>query len=409
MIPINVPEEKTEILAGTFGCNIGSLPFTYLGLPVGTTRPKIIDFAPLIDRVERRLPAIIMFLNQGQRLTMVNSVLSSLPTYYMCTLKIPKKVIEHIDRARRHCLWRKSNEVDARSLSLAAWDKVCKPKHMGGLGIINLEFQNCALLMKHLDKFYNKRGLPWVRLLWNAYYKNNPHPRHAMQEKGSFWWRDVFRLIPIFRGLSAIQINTGDSTLVWKDPWTDIIPQFAFPTIFSFAANEDVSIQKFMQNDLDQNFFLPLSAQALQQLSELSNLLNNIHLSNQSDSWTYIWGPSFKPKKVYDMFFAHLSPYPAITSIWKSKCTMKVKAFLWLLFMDRLNTRDMLQRRQFHIQNGPSCRMCNSRVLEDMPHLFFFYSFVQSCWNLLGINWDENLEFCDMIQSAYINFHQPVF
>lgn len=160
MIPINVPEEKTEILAGTFGCNIGSLPFTYLGLPVGTTRPKIIDFVPLIDRVERRLPAITMFLNQGQRLTMVNSVLSSLPTYYMCTLKIPKKVIEHIDRARRHCLWRKSNEVDARSLSLEAWDKVCKPKHRGGLGIINLEFQNCALLMKHLDKFYNKRGLP---------------------------------------------------------------------------------------------------------------------------------------------------------------------------------------------------------------------------------------------------------
>uniref|UniRef100_A0A0D3FTD0 Uncharacterized protein n=1 Tax=Oryza barthii TaxID=65489 RepID=A0A0D3FTD0_9ORYZ len=36
-----------------------------------------------------------------------------------------------------------------------------------------------------------------------------------------------------------------------------------------------------MQNDLDQNFFLPLSAQALQQLSELSNLLNNTHLSNQ--------------------------------------------------------------------------------------------------------------------------------
>lgn len=120
MIHINVPEEDKDILSKTFGCQSGNLPFTYLGLPVGTTKPKIIDFAPLIDRVERRLPAVTMFLNHGQRLTLVNFVLSSLPTYYMCSLKIPKKVIDHIDRARRHCLWRKSSNLSANSHSLAA-------------------------------------------------------------------------------------------------------------------------------------------------------------------------------------------------------------------------------------------------------------------------------------------------
>jgi hypothetical protein len=31
MIPINVPDEKLDILATTFGCSKGSLPFTYLG------------------------------------------------------------------------------------------------------------------------------------------------------------------------------------------------------------------------------------------------------------------------------------------------------------------------------------------------------------------------------------------
>lgn len=109
MIPINTNNDTMEILAGTFGCSIGRMPFTYLGLPLGTTKPTISDFAPLIDRVERRLPSTTIHLNYGQRLTMVNSVLSSLPTYYMCTLKVPKKVIQHIDRARRHCLWRKNS------------------------------------------------------------------------------------------------------------------------------------------------------------------------------------------------------------------------------------------------------------------------------------------------------------
>lgn len=96
----------------------------------------------------------------GQRLTMVNSVLSALPT----TLKLPKKIIQYIDRARRHCLWRKSTDPSSSVQSMAAWDLVCKPKNKGGLGIVNLEFQNIALLAKNLDKFFNNRiysGLIW--------------------------------------------------------------------------------------------------------------------------------------------------------------------------------------------------------------------------------------------------------
>lgn len=120
MIPINTDNSKMEILAATFGCSIGSLPSTYIGLPLGTTKPNISDFAPLIDRVERRLPSTTIFLNQGQRLTMVNSVLSSLPTYYVCTLKLPKKVIQHIDIARRHCPWRKNLDLETRTHSLIA-------------------------------------------------------------------------------------------------------------------------------------------------------------------------------------------------------------------------------------------------------------------------------------------------
>lgn len=53
MIPLNVPSAKAESLAGLFGCSIGYLPFTNLGVPLGTTRPKVMEFAPLIHRIER--------------------------------------------------------------------------------------------------------------------------------------------------------------------------------------------------------------------------------------------------------------------------------------------------------------------------------------------------------------------
>ena len=58
-------------LAKIFDCKVGSMPFTYLGLPMGTTRPTIRDLSPLTDRVERRLTVVTAFLSYGDRLVMV--------------------------------------------------------------------------------------------------------------------------------------------------------------------------------------------------------------------------------------------------------------------------------------------------------------------------------------------------
>ena len=80
----------------------------------------------------------------------------------MCTLQVPAAVLDYIDRARRHCLWRGS-ESNAKMKPLVAWKKCSKPKNKGGLRIINFRTQNKALLLKHLDKFYNKCDIPWVQ------------------------------------------------------------------------------------------------------------------------------------------------------------------------------------------------------------------------------------------------------
>jgi len=94
------------ILASHFGCQIATMPFTYLGLPMGTTKPRMEDLTPLMDKVERRLSAFSTFLSYSGRLQMINSILTPTVTYAMCSLKLPVGVIENIDRARKQCLWR---------------------------------------------------------------------------------------------------------------------------------------------------------------------------------------------------------------------------------------------------------------------------------------------------------------
>jgi hypothetical protein len=72
--------------------------------------------------------------------------------------------------------------------------------------------------MKDLDKFYNRKDIPWVNMIWSAYYSNGEIP-HASKDRGSFWWRDVLKLVDQFRGIAACTVGDGRSVLFWLDVW----------------------------------------------------------------------------------------------------------------------------------------------------------------------------------------------
>jgi hypothetical protein len=142
LVAINVPAPLH--LYRRMGCQVAEMSFTYLGLPLGTTRHIVEDFHPLLNRIEMRMMGINRLLSYQGRLTLVNSVLSSLPTFFMCSLKVPIKIWDQVDKYRKHCLWNKG-DVNRRGAQRSR-----------GLGIIYLRAQNAILLPKFLHKFYNK-------------------------------------------------------------------------------------------------------------------------------------------------------------------------------------------------------------------------------------------------------------
>lgn len=99
---------------------VGSLPFTHLGLPFGTKSPSVEDCLPHVRRVERRPSNTSIFLNQGGKPQMVNSV------------------NKQIDRYRRYCLWRGS-ELNAKKPPLAAWKMVTRTKKQGDWELLGWE------------------------------------------------------------------------------------------------------------------------------------------------------------------------------------------------------------------------------------------------------------------------------
>jgi hypothetical protein len=296
MYPINMSSERLAHFASTLNCKAGSFPFTYLGLPLGITKPTLEYFLPMVSRVERRLCGIADFLNYGGKLELVKSVLSSLPIFYMCTLEIPVTILEQMVKYMRHCLWRKKNQdVQARGNALISWDKVCKPKNQGGLGVLNLSIQNKALLLKNLDKFYNKHDVPWVNLIWEAYYSNGKLPDKL--NVGSFWWKSHLKLLDLYKGMARCKAGSGSTVLFWTDLWQDVRLHQKFPHLVTYAKDFNISVKDAIgQEYLQDLFHLPLSQQAYEEFLNMEEICSNSESSIQQgnlDSWTYIWGSNF--------------------------------------------------------------------------------------------------------------------
>ena len=108
-------------------------------------------------------------MSHCSRVVVIKSIISAMPNFIMCALKLHYTHVDHIEKSTRTFLWH-GKDIEKKGKNLVQWDKVCLSKKAGGLAVLNLREHNKALLMKNLYKFYNCADLPWVDLLWKAYY-----------------------------------------------------------------------------------------------------------------------------------------------------------------------------------------------------------------------------------------------
>jgi hypothetical protein len=186
---------------------------------------------------------------------------------------------------------------------------ICKPENKGGVGIVNFQKHNEALLLKFLDKFYNKVDTPWVNLIWRTYYQESVP--HAANICGSFWWKDVCNYLDKYRQVATVLPGKGDTFLFWLDCWkfensnTPISERY--PRIFSYALDDKLTAEEvYAVDDITQLFHLPLSSQAYEELQELSSHMRRNPLAVGKDSWIYVWGSTYTASKYYKHIHEHI-------------------------------------------------------------------------------------------------------
>jgi hypothetical protein len=131
----------------------------------------------------------------------------------------------------------------------------------------------------------------------------------------------------VYKGISQAEAGLGEIILFWKDMWNGSTLQIKYPQLFSFCTHENSTLSAVMnQEDLHDNFQLPLSEQAFQQYCELEMFMQSLQLNENGDQWTYIWGSAhYSSSKAYKHLSGSNSVHPVYKWLWTSSCQQKQK------------------------------------------------------------------------------------
>ncbi|KAK1321143.1 hypothetical protein QJS10_CPA03g01111 [Acorus calamus] len=343
MLGINVGRQELDAYADIFQCQVQEFPVRHLGLPLHLSNFLKAEWAPMIERFEKRLEGWRgNLLSSGGHLILLQVVLSNLPIFFLSIFKIPKGIFDRIDGIRRRFLW--CGPVrEKKKVHLVKWEIVCSSKKQGGLGVLNLEDMNNALLSKWKWRWLTQSSLIWKPIVSDRYrFSSNQIsviPRGA--PRASQIWSGILKATAHFMEAVRWKIGDGKSTLFWLDTWSGVLPlRDQFPRLFELIINKAGTVDQFYRREPQPGgWHFKMSEPLLhEEDASLSDLVYGLQgvlpLNSMADA--AIWSPNprdgFSVRGCYTWWRRNRPIMVEIAhkfkEIWKTKSPLKVRFFL---------------------------------------------------------------------------------
>nr|GEV41240.1 nucleotide-binding alpha-beta plait domain-containing protein [Tanacetum cinerariifolium] len=199
----DVHSDEVETAARYIGCATFVAIFSHLVVKVGGRMERINSWDDVVSKVTSWLSKWkLKTLSIGGRLTLIKSVLTSIPLYQMSGFKVLIKVLNILESIRRK--FSSGIEGNERKLALISWDTVLASKKYDGFGILSFFAMNRALLSKWVWRFLSQISSMWTRTIKAIHgEKGNLEPMEELKRssKTCFFSRISGVILPNMRDL----------------------------------------------------------------------------------------------------------------------------------------------------------------------------------------------------------------
>ncbi|GJZ98160.1 RNA-directed DNA polymerase, eukaryota [Tanacetum coccineum] len=202
LLGVGIPDNCVAEAAKSIGCLIMKAPFKYLGILVGDNMSSKKAWDETINKMKKRLSRWkLNTLSVGGRLTLLKSVLGSTPIYNMSIFKVPKSVLNYMER----------------------------------LGVSSFFALNRALLFKWVWRYLSHDNSLWSRIISALHGLNG----HVLSAAFNSTWSSIITEVNSLKvkGVDLIshckiRVGKGTGTSFWKDLWIgDNLPA-SFSSLF---------------------------------------------------------------------------------------------------------------------------------------------------------------------------------
>ena len=108
-------------------------------------------------------------------------------------------------------------------MALVAWDVICRPTNLGGLGVLHLPTMNLALLTKWVARFMGPGEDLVKNILHDCYGSGWQHEGIAGAARGvSLFWHNIKKVLSQVREHFTPNLVEGSSFKFWTDDWSGL-------------------------------------------------------------------------------------------------------------------------------------------------------------------------------------------
>ncbi|KAJ9559670.1 hypothetical protein OSB04_004830 [Centaurea solstitialis] len=406
---MGINEQEVRDWAREMGCEGGILPFVYLGLPVGASMSNIKNWAPVVEKVKKKLGSWkAKWISFGGRLTLVKSVLGSLSLYFLSLFRAPRGVIGELEKIRNRFFWG-GGELGKSSLVWVKWDKVVSSFEKGGLDIGDLSSMNHALLGKWWWWFLSGENCLWTSVIKSIYGLSGGLDGRVERGRGvgGSVWSNIIRVggipfgdIPSFADSFRIKVGGGDNTRFWDEKWlSDTVLAEKFPRLLRLESKVDAKVSE-RGRWIDNRWEWSWSWRREPRGREIGELGSLVHLLGnwepERDKLDY-WEWKLDVEKGYSVKvcrdrFAEcrgVSTPSGVKTLWSKLLPKKVNVHMWRARLGRLPSREALDEKGIDV-DSLLCPRCGE-VVESLDHALVNCREVKNFWTRIGKWWNKNL------------------